>query len=266
MKVKVLYCFLLFFSISFSQRDSLKLQWAFNTDSSSIWSVDELNNVLVQHKSTLIKLNQFGQKVNEQSIKKTGEFAQIDAGNGLKIACFSKEQQTICFFDNTLTQQNNCVELSDFDILTPTVFCQSIQTDKLWIYDEMNSEIVLLTTRSNQVQKLPNLRNISSIESVHFMKEIDNQLYLIGNPNYLLVLDVFGTVVNEYEVLALASPQIIASTLFGLQDGVILAYDFKDKTVSFPFPELKERIWSVEFKNNFLYIQTNSALLCYSIQ
>lgn len=263
MRARLFFLFVVFLvQNSFAQ--DLCFQWKISCDSLSIWSVDNLNNLIVQENGTLNKYSSKGQKTSEQSIKQTGDFISVDGGNGLKIGGFSIEQQQICFFDNTLTLQNECVDLSDFEISTASAFCMSEQTDKFWVYDEMKSELSLMTLRTNQQQKLDNIRNLSALTEVLRITEFNNQLYLFDR-NHILVLDLFGSFLKDIEIdlNGILDFQIAEEFLFILN---------KDNTFEAINLITKERIsikFNVEhaqrfvYKNGFYYFQTNNLIECY---
>lgn len=242
----------------------IRFVWGVSSDSLSIWSVDNLNNLIVQEAGTLNKYSPKGQKQYEQSIKLTGEFKIIDGGNGLKIGGFSSEQQQICFFDNTLTLQNECVDLSDYEISTASVFCMSEQTDKFWVYDEMKSELSLMTLRSNQQQKLDNIRNLSTLKEVIQLKEFNNQLYLFDR-EHILVLDLFGSFIKDIEInlSGILDFQLSEEFLF------ILKEDHTFEAINlltldrFPILFPVENAQAFEIKNGFYYFKTNNRIDCY---
>ncbi|MFN5982884.1 MAG: hypothetical protein ACK476_16640 [Fluviicola sp.] len=260
--------FILFivFLVQHSFAQDLSFQWGIPCDSLSIWSVDNLNNLIVQENGTLSKYSSKGQKTYEQSIKQTGDFSSIDGGNGLKIGGFSTEQQQICFFDNTLTLQNECVDLSDFEITTATAFCMSEQTDKFWVYDEMKSELSLMTLRTNQQQKLDNIRNLSTLKEVVRITEFNNQLFLFDR-NHILVLDIFGSFLKDLEI------DLTGILDFQISDEFIylLKRDHTFEAVNlitldrFPINFTIKEAQRFVFKNGFFYFQSTNQIDCYEV-
>jgi hypothetical protein len=265
MRARLFFLFTLFLAQNSFAQD-LRFLWGIQCDSLSIWSVDNLNNLIVQENGTLTKYSSKGQKTYEQSIKQTGDFSSVDGGNGLKIGGFSIEQQQICFFDNTLTLQNECVDLSDFEISTASAFCMSEQTDKFWVYDEMKSELSLMTLRTNQQQKLDNIRNLSTLTEVLRITEFNNQLFLFDR-NHILVLDLFGSFLKDIEIdlSGILDFQITENFLF------ILKADHTFEAINLISLDRINVNFNVEnaqrfvYENGFYYFQTMNRIDCYEV-
>lgn len=265
MKARLLILFTLFLlQNSFAQ--DIRFSWGIPCDSLSIWSVDNLNNLIVQENGTLNKYSSKGQKSYEQSIKFTGDFSSIDGGNGLKIGGFSNEQQQICFFDNTLTLQNECIDLSDFQITTATLFCMSEQTDKFWVYDEMKSELSLMTLRTNQQQKLDNIRNLSTLKEVIRIEEFNNQLFLYDR-KHILVLDIFGSFLKDLEIdlTGILDFQITEEFIYLLKEDHTFEAVNLITLDRFPIHFEVNEAQRFEFKNGFFYFQTANRIDCYEV-
>ena len=106
----------------------------------SAWNIDQLNNVYVAEGSTLNKYNSDGNLIFSQSIKSIGEISSIDILNPMKIGVFSKEQQKICFIDNTLTLINECIDLSSRNLGFVNKIYPSNRQNIIWLWDSNNSK------------------------------------------------------------------------------------------------------------------------------
>ena len=130
-----------------------------------VWVVDGIGNVIITHRDQLTKYGPDGKVLFEQSQKSFGRLEKIESFNTLKFVCFSEQQQTLCFFDNSLTALEKCIELADYDILNATHFATSGQSDKLWVFDQVNSTLRLLSLNGlNQDQAIKNLGGIINAE------------------------------------------------------------------------------------------------------
>ena len=168
-------------------------KWSIPCDSTTVWDIDQANNSFVYSQNNLIKRDGNGKKISEQSIKSIGEITKIDASNTFKIAVFSENQQQICFLDNALAIQNECIELTSFDIQYAETFSYTAQNDRLWVYDQLNSTLKLITLESMKQQKIQNLRSLIQFTAIDQLFERNNELYLVTDNEKIHHFDVFGS-------------------------------------------------------------------------
>lgn len=190
--------------LQFAQSDSLPEnswkalhEWEIGED--EIWTTDVLGNVLLTKKNLIQKFDSTGVLKYSQSIRSFGRLKDIHTVNSMKIVAFSEEQQTICLLDNTLTLSENCLELADFNIGNATVFSVSSQPDKIWILDQLNSRLLLLSLgKTNQFQEISNLKGILDISHVDQLTEYNNRLYLVDRTKGIYEFDLYGTLLNVF--------------------------------------------------------------------
>lgn len=245
-----------------AQQPEWKVIWQMSIDSSTIWDVDEAMNVYVVNSSNITKFSNKGQKIVGESIKSVGTIEKLDAGNAMKPAVFSEDQQQICFLDNALALQN-CIDLSEIDIELAGTFCTSVQTDRIWIYDQLNSQLRLQTLRSNQSQVIQNLKGITSISEVNYLTEFNNQLFLGDVSNHLVILDNYGSLIAEVDLPQHLPFQPFADGLLIATKTAITANDFQLKA-SIPFFEIssciQEEICGFKYSNYQLVVSTKQHL------
>ena len=192
---------LLIFNTSYSQE--LSIDWVkkatIATESISCWNVDAFNQLFIADQSTLIKFNNTGSILYKISNKSFGEIQQIIPITPLKILLFSEVQQQICFVDNTLTLVNDCIDLSEYEIEYASHIARSERGDKLWIYDQINSRILLidLTQKGKIVQEIRNTKGLVEMGQLIEMIEFDSKLYLLDNAKKLTILDLYGSLINQ---------------------------------------------------------------------
>ena len=105
--------------ILFSQRlEELK---TYPISGQAIWMVDGLENIIISDRDRLTKYDKNGKLLFEQSQKSLGRLDKIELVNSLKIYGFSESQQLVCFYDNSLTSMEKCIDLSEYDLVNVTV-------------------------------------------------------------------------------------------------------------------------------------------------
>lgn len=191
-----------FFGFGTFAQDSLKteleLVWSMPLDETSVWDNDDAGNIYLFRNQAIVKLDSNGRQLLTQSTKSIGQVAKIDASNWMKIALFSEEQQQICYLDNALGILPDCIELSELGINLAQNFSASAQTDRIWVYDQLNSELQIITLRTNQRQIVQNLSGLAEISSVSDMTEYGNTLMLMDAQGKVLLFDNFGSLQETF--------------------------------------------------------------------
>lgn len=224
----------------------------------SAWNIDQLNNVYVAEGSTLNKYNSEGNLIFSQSIKSIGEISSIDILNPMKIGVFSKEQQKICFIDNTLTLINECIDLSTRNLGFVNKIYPSNRQNIIWLWDSNNSKILQIDNLNTKktIRETSNLNGILNLEKPVFFRELDNQLYVVDLKKNIYVFDVFGSLVpnnynlNEKEIISSNKNKILSMIDKNLY--VHNANQTKKKICKL----MDIEALSFEVNSNFLYVET----------
>lgn len=197
-------------------------------DSNVVWSVDISDQLYIFQKQSMSKWSVSGKKMLEQSIKQLGDISSIDANNQLKIAVFSEQQQQVCYLDNALALTNDCIELIDFNVEWAYLFAGSNQTDRFWIYDQVNNELKLLSTAEQQQQVVQNLKQLANLSTPKLLFERNNNLFIIDENNVLAQFDIYGTLVNTFELGAADHFFSSDQVLYGIQGNTLYRlFDYK---------------------------------------
>jgi hypothetical protein len=261
-------CLILTLPICGFSQQTWKELWHLELDSTAIWDIDPIHQSIIYQNQNIQKRDAKGQIMLQESIKSLGNIQKIDAQNPLKIALFSEDQQSICFLDNALALQGDCINLSDLNINLAASMSASIQTDRIWIYDEPNSKLELITLRNGQGQQVQNIKGLLNMKSIVNIQEIDNRLYLFDEENQVAWFDQFG---NFMDVATLTPHKPI----YPIQDYFLIAegkniqtVNINSEFVSFFFAGdllLDSKIRKMEVSGDRLYIQTQKTLYCYRI-
>ena len=237
MKRNLLLFFLFGSSILFGQDSifSWKENFQITENNISGWNIDAFGSLIVSNSSSLIKYTTEGEIAYKISSKSFGEIKQIIPITPLKIVLFSEQQQQICFVDNTLTPVNECIDLGDYNIEFATFIGRSSRGEKLWVFDQVNSNLLLvdLNQRGKIVQEIRNVKGLISLNELIEIVEFQSNLFLFDSEGQLTKFDINGTLISQVKL------------------------DAKDMAAS------DNRIWLLQQNELFLYSELeNPALVC----
>lgn len=266
---KKLAILLILLNFSSHAQEKWVLQWQLKMDSTAIWDTDPLNQSYIYQKQVIQKISSTGKLMLEESNKSYGNTEKIDAQNSLKIAFFSENQQRICFLDNALALQQNCLNLSDLDVNLGTAMSASGQTDRIWIYDEPNQRIELITLRNNQGQVIQNINRLLNFGIIIDIQEINNNLYVFDNKNQVAWLDQYGNFIDAISLPENAAVYPIISYFLIANNKTISAFDPMTETQQdFFMGDLLLDSPILKFKTNadLIFIQTKLSLYCFMVE
>lgn len=227
LKFKVFYLlailFVLFFErVSFSQSNYKWIKKSvFPIDSLYEWKLDGLGNIYSFKNNIIQKHDSIGIFKFSESQKMIGKVNALLPINAMKLIVFSEEQQLICTSDNTLTNYSNCKELDELGVEYGTKIAVSSRPNKIWIYDQVNSDLLLFSLDLGKVEeKISNLKNTIGITGVDFIKEVDNKLFIYDKNKGMYQFDLYGTLLSFDEVKEAISVDL---------DHLNIIYFFDDK-------------------------------------
>lgn len=221
----------------------------------AVWTVDGLENIIISEKDRLTKYDKNGKMLFEQSVKQFGRYNKIGLVNSLKIYGFSETQQLVCFYDNSLTMMEKCLDLSEYDLVNVSTVESSGQSDKMWAFDQVNSTLHLLSFSGLlQSQAIKNLGGILDAESICQLIEWENKLFVLDNQKGVYVFDVYGTLIRFLEIPGIKWIQLFNNHLICLrQDELKMISLQNEKSVVFPLNYREVRTMFVD--DNFIYLR-----------
>jgi hypothetical protein len=176
----------------------------------------------------------------------------------MKIVAFSEEQQSICFFDNTLTQSDKFIDISEFNIVSGHFIARSSQQEKLWVLDQQNSTLILISlNRSNQFQEISNLSGLLNLNEITFITEEKNQLFVADKSGKICIFDLYGSLKNCFEFP-------VFDALIGCENDQIEFFNTKNlenKKLFFPIKGVKE----CKLSGNYFYFRTENKIYKYTL-
>lgn len=220
--MKRLFFIWIFFPLAaFSQQEDLSwdLKWETAPFMAPVWNVDSFGNLIISEKDNLRKFDSTGVQKFIQSSKYLGVISSIDPSNPMKTLIFSEQQQIIGYIDNTLSKQQENIELSDYELSYVTMVSTSGQPDKFWAYDQDNSKIVLISRNQLQRQRIENISGLLGCRELVQMFEQGNNLYLIDRQQGIYQFDTYGTLLSRYESVGIRWAEVEGDYAYLLKKG-----------------------------------------------
>lgn len=218
------FLFLLSFALnSMGQSKDSSYRWVgvakYSISEEAVWSVDGLENVYISEYGLINKYDSTSKLKFTQSIKALGTMKQLVPVNTMKLVYFSEEQQTLCYFDNTLSSLDDCIDLSDQNIINAVLVSESNQPNKLWVLDNLNSRLLLLSLDNLfQLQTIVNLKGLLSIGEITDIKERGNRLMVLDKNSGVYILDYYGTLIDSYRTTDIRAIDANEQMLFILKE------------------------------------------------
>lgn len=264
MKSLLLICLMVPALLAAQDSIEWKLDWKVETIQ-NVWNVDSFGNLYVSNGDQLQKFDSTGSQTFSQSNKFWGNVSSIDPSNPMKILIFSEDQQLISYVDNTLSKQQDIIELEDHDLSYVTLVASSGQPDKFWVYDQDNSKIVLIARNVLQQQRIENIRGLLGCEHVKQLVEKDNNLYLVDAAQGILKFDLYGTFISKWELKGINDVQIENEFVYFVLNNKLQVLELEtDKIHQYELPVVD--VLRIKKESNSMYVQTPTEILKYSIQ
>lgn len=262
----------MFALVSARAQDGLKIKWSL-IDSipltqNGVWTADILGNRYTCENGIMNKFDSSGVKVFSQSIKAFGGMSSLSVINTMKLVYFSEEQQLLCYLDNTLSQNENCIRLQDRGITYATVTSSSDRSNKMWVYDEINSQLVLIDLESDK-QKPEIIENISSFVGISdelYMIERGGRLYLSNPASGIFIFDIYGTFLDRVAVTGVRSIDADENGVYYINTNGQIGF-ISGRTNHHLKSELpKADCLEIIVRGKLLYIRTSNFVYKYSVE
>ncbi|MEY3425055.1 MAG: hypothetical protein RL679_413 [Bacteroidota bacterium] len=268
MKIAISIVLMGFFTISFAQKSD-STRWLkvseLEMGQDEKWALDGLENCIITSKNVIQKYDSAGVLQFFQSSKSFGRLTSIQSINPMKWITFSEEQQLICLLDNTMTLSEQCIDLSGFGIGNATHIAVSSQSDKLWVLDQLNSRLLLLSLgRTNQFQEISNLKGILNISMIASFQEWNNQLFLCDAAGTIYQFDVYGSLLSATKFENIQDFAVKENNLVLVQNNQLLLYNLavpEKKLIDLPI----KNVFEVKISGNFFYFRTENKIYKYTL-
>jgi len=255
-----------------SQNDSVVSQQKFIfektiTGSYNNFNVDAIGNIyLITSTDQLKKIKPDGTLTAVYNdVKRYGKISTIDVRNPLKVLVYYKNYSAIVVLDKLLTFRNQ-IELKPLQFFEVNAIANTYDNN-IWIYDEQNFRIKKIDDKGVLLFDYPDLRNEFNIApSAEKLIDEDNQLYLIDQEQGVFIFDYYGAYNRNIPLKDLSHIAVEKNCLIGFTDTIMEVIQLKNLTTKkYALPILSEKIKSIKFVNNKLYILTQTSIYIYRI-
>ena len=86
------------------------------------------------------------------------------------------------------------------DVSYATLVCYSEQYNRFWIYDQDNSRLTLFDPNGSVVRTVENLAGLIGIQNPCQLLEKNGTVYIVDENRGVYLFDMFGTMINFYEI------------------------------------------------------------------
>ena len=256
-------------SVSFTQ-DSLSYSWkevmSYKVAECETWTVDLLENIYVSDGGMVHKYDSSGVIMFSQSIKSLGNTTHLIPVNTMKIIHFSEEQQTLCYFDNTLSSMNDCIDLTREKIVSAEFVCGSSQPNKVWVIDNLNSTLSLLSLDNlQQRQEVGNLRGILDINNITQIRERYNRLFVLDKSKGIYVFDIYATLIEFIPRKNIQHFDASEGTLFTVSDKTLFVRSLvtgEEFGIHLPI----DGVFEMNYRNQFFFLRSKGNVHKYELQ
>jgi hypothetical protein len=256
----------------FLQNDSVLSQQKFIFEqtipgSYNSFNVDAIGNIyLITTTDQLKKIKSDGTLFAVYNdVKRYGKISAINVHNPLKILIYYKNYSVIVMLDKLLSFRNQ-IELKPLQFIDVNAVATTYDNN-IWIYDEQNFKIKKLDDKGVLLLETADLRTLFDIApSAEKLLDEDNQLYLIDKEQGVFIFDYYGAYNRNIPLKDLSHVAVGKNCLFGFTDTTMEVIQLNNMaSKKYTLPILAEKIKSLNFINNRLYILTQTSLNIYRL-
>lgn len=221
---------LIFFNFSISSQISIsKNSEVNNIKPFDFVEIDNQGYLYLVHDDQILKLNKDGVELYRYSNKTLGEIAELDVSNSLRPIVFYKNQAIIVLLDNTLSQQEDIINLSALNLDQANCIANSNFDNGIWFYDIALNEIIKLNSKSQFQLKSGNLSAILTNVSLPIiaMEENNGNLYA-QTSNEILVFDQYGSLIHNLNISTNSKPIFTENSILYTENNFLNTYEILD--------------------------------------
>ena len=209
-----------------------------------------------------------GQALNVYSAAQPGHVAQLEAWNTTKILVFYDDRQQLLLLDRFAAPLG---EFSLLDLLDGTVRATTLAPDdRFWVLNE--SDLTLrqfdAATRRFTVSTPLDLLIGRSRPDFRFLREYQNNLYLVDRVNGIYVFDNLGNYRKKLPFTGLSTVGFRADELYFLADGAVQLfhlYTLAQRTVPLPADVTATDVRQVLLGEAYAYIFVKEGVRVYKL-
>ena len=192
--------------------------------------VDELSQIyILEPNNTIVKYDMDANKLFEYSDNTLGQVHVLDVSNPLQILAFHRDFQTVKIFDRTLIL-NSQIDLNSMNLFEIRTVA-SANDNRIWIFDELNQELLKVDKNGNARGNNNDLRlRLQENAMPHKMIEYQNTLYMFDSKLGILTFNAFGEYLAQRPVSLPNNFTFLQGELFYKSTEGLTVYNLKEGT------------------------------------
>lgn len=239
MKTKVIFFLSVFFSAYASYAQDWKVVSEFDLNyKPHRFSCDNYKNILITDINGLLyKYDSLGKLQNTFSPPKRCKVSLLEAGRNMNIFLFYDYFQEYLFLDRFFTQTET-LELPRDRVGFARIATVALDNN-LWLFDDLSFSLKKFNTRAYKVDLTTSLDLIldASDYDISFMREYQNQLFLVDKNSGILVFDNLGNYKTKLPFKGVNWFGFLEDEMYFVQDGELVLYNlytYKEKRMALP--------------------------------
>ena len=199
------------------------------------------------HNDEIIKMNKAGEELYHYSNKSLGDIAELDVSNSLRPVVFYKDQALIVLLDNTLSQQEDIINLSSLSLDQSNCIGNSNFDNGIWFYDMALNEIIKINSSTQFQFKSGNLSAI--LPNIHLpilsLKENNSKLYA-QTSREILVFDQYGSLIHNFNIQSISKPIYTKNFILLIKENITTVFEMLDFS-----------LYTINLKSSYDYLRGN---------
>jgi hypothetical protein len=184
------------------------------------------------------KIDTLGNNLLTWSPQKKAELTLIESWRNVNVLLFYRNFQEIIFLDRFLAN-NSTIKISQFEEIGFARLATQSSDNNLWVIDEQDFSLKKFNLTFNQVSHTTPLDLILDPEQydLSYLREYQNQLYLVDKQQGILVFDIMGNYKNKLPARGITYTNFLNDELYyTIQDSLYFVhlYSFKRRAVALP--------------------------------
>lgn len=187
---------------------------------------DKLENVYVINKDVITRYQSKGDSLLQQSFKIYGAVELFDATQALRPVIFYPAQSMLITTDNTLSLQNEAIDLTQLGFEQATLLAASNFNDGFWIFDNGSLELLRVDHTFKITNRSGNLTTALGVApQPRFMKEQNSRLYMYIPGTGITIFDQYATYLKTLPITSLSGFDVYGDMVYYMMNGDLYQYD-----------------------------------------